>query len=35
MTRRGILLATASVVPTTRNPARSNIDLDPTGSPFR
>ena len=30
MTRRGITLATAPVVPTTQYPARSNIDLVPT-----
>ena len=30
MTMRGILLATASVVPTTSNPAFSNIERVPT-----
>ena len=30
MTMRGILLATASVVPTFSKPAGSNIDLVPT-----
>lgn len=35
MTRRGIPLATASVVPTIRNPARSNIDLVPTNAIVR
>jgi hypothetical protein len=35
MIRRGIPLATASVVPTTRNPARSNIPLVPTNAMVR
>jgi hypothetical protein len=35
MIRRGIPLATASVVPMTRNPARSNIDLVPTNAMVR
>ena len=32
MTRRGSLLATASVVPTTAKPAFSNIDRVPTNA---
>ena len=32
MIRRGMPLATAPVLPTTRNPARSNIDLVPTNA---
>ena len=35
MMRRGIPLATASVVPTTRNPARTNIALVPTNAIVR
>lgn len=35
MTRRGIPLATASVVPRTRKPVRSNIDLVPTNAMVR
>jgi hypothetical protein len=35
MTSRGIPLATALVVPTTRNPPRSNIDLVPTNAMVR
>ena len=35
MIRRGMPLATAPVLPTTRNPARSNIDLVPTNAMVR
>jgi len=35
ITRRGMPLAVAPVVPTTRNPARSNIDFVPTNAMVR